>query len=95
MQSEDGVKTDSDDKSADKVEEEKEDFIGPLQFLVRHITWDHNDADYYQNRDNTMKILPETNKNNAMAHLLHYCKDRAKMCNPKSTKSNPSQKKRR
>merc|ERR1712190_588695 len=41
---EDGEKTDSEDKSAEKVEEEEEDFIEPLQFLVKYITWDHNDA---------------------------------------------------
>merc|ERR1712115_313181 len=54
---EDGEKTDSEDKSADKVEEEEEDFIEPLQFLVKYITWDHNDADYYLNKVHTKKIL--------------------------------------
>ena len=30
--------------------EEDEDFIEPLQFLVKYISWDHNDADYYLNK---------------------------------------------
>merc|ERR1712088_972635 len=81
---EDGEKTDSEDKSADKVEEEEEDFIEPLQFLVKYITWDHNDADYYLNKVHTKKILSETNKNNAMAQMLQAFVDSPSSGGPSS-----------
>merc|ERR1712223_355968 len=81
---EDGEKTDSEDKSADKVEEEEEDFIEPLQFLVKYITWDHNDADYYLNKVHTKKILSETNKDNAMAQMLQAFVDSPSSGGPSS-----------
>merc|ERR1711962_453564 len=81
---EDGEKTDSEDKSADKVEEEEEDFIEPLQFLVKYITWDHNDADYYLNKVHTKKILSKTNKNNAMAQMLQAFVDSPSSGGPSS-----------
>jgi hypothetical protein len=59
-----------DTKEAPVVEEEEENFIEPLQHLVKHLSWDHNDADYYLNNVHTKKILSETNKNSAMAQML-------------------------
>merc|ERR1712156_455712 len=80
---EDGEKTDSEDKK-EKEEEEEEDFIEPLQFLVKYITWDHNDADYYLNKVHTKKILSETNKNNAMAQMLQAFVDSPSSGGPSS-----------
>ena len=45
---EDGEKKKTDEK-AEKEEVEEEDFIEPLQFLVKYISWDHGDTDYYLN----------------------------------------------
>ena len=54
-------------KEATPVPEEEENFIEPLQHLVKQLSWDHNDADYYLNNVHTKKILSEPNKNVAMA----------------------------
>lgn len=51
-------------------DEEEENFIQPLEQLVKHLTWDHNDADYYLKDVHSKKILSETNKNIAMAQML-------------------------
>ena len=45
----DGEKTDTEEKKEPELEED-EDFIEPLQFLVKYKSWDHNDADYYINK---------------------------------------------
>jgi len=70
---EEAEKMETDDKPETKEvvpEEEEENFIEPLQHLVKHLTWDHNDADYYLNNIHTKKVLSETNKNVAMAQML-------------------------
>jgi len=52
----DGEKTDTEEKKEPEPEED-EDFIEPLQFLVKYISWDHNDADYYLNNVHTKKAF--------------------------------------
>merc|ERR1712110_1089065 len=51
-------------------EEPEEDFIIPLQQLVKHVVWDNNDAEYYLKEAHNKKILAEDNKNSAMAQML-------------------------
>jgi len=79
----DGEKTDTEEKKEPEPEED-EDFIEPLQFLVKYISWDHNDADYYLNNVHTKKLLSETNKNNAMAQMLQAFVDSPSSTGPSS-----------
>merc|ERR1712179_110357 len=50
--------------------EEEENLIDQPKKVVKHITWDSNDAEYYLKDIHTKKILSENNKNIAMAQML-------------------------
>lgn len=72
-QTEDVSKAIDDNKMAEGTEStitNTEDFILPLQNLVKHVTWDNNDAEYYLKEIHAKKILSEDTKNFAMAQML-------------------------
>merc|ERR1712126_340220 len=47
-----------------------EDFIAPLENLVKHVKWSSTDAEYYLKEVSTKKILSEDTKNSAMTQML-------------------------
>merc|ERR1712141_831204 len=68
VQTEESVEKDKEKNEDQKTTttEIEEDFILPLENLVKHVTWTNNDAEYYLKEVNTKKILSEKVKNDAM-----------------------------
>merc|ERR1712109_75394 len=70
----------SETEKSEKVKDEKceenpkqeieEDFIAPLENLVKHVKWSNTDAEYYLKEVSTKKILSEDTKNSAMIQML-------------------------
>merc|ERR1712141_227440 len=72
LQTEESVEKDKEQNEDQKTTptEIEEDFILPLENLVKHVTWTNNDAEYYLKEVNTKKILSEKVKNDAMSQML-------------------------
>lgn len=47
-----------------------EDYVKPLENLVKDVSWNQNDAEYYLKEVHQQKILSESAKNSAMAQML-------------------------
>jgi len=70
MDTEENKEPESSKEEETNTREEEENLIDQIEKLVKHITWDSNDAEYYLKDIHTKKILSENNKNIAMAQML-------------------------
>lgn len=64
----DGIENEA--NNTNEAEAANEDFIEPLRNLIKHVSWNCDDAEYYLKEVHCQKIMSENTKSLAMAQML-------------------------